>query len=131
MDESWRRIDFFPKTFNRPRLKPRIHRTQRINLDPETLSGLKNYKISLDTLFTLDDRFDFLRQRDVVGVDGLGERFLEVRHIYKGPFAQYLNRQSDQYNIRHAAKRQIGREVDGEDPVTVLEVESTFIPNEP
>ena len=134
-DVSWRRIEFFPKSFARPRLKPRIHRTEKINLDPETLSGLRDYKITLDTLFTLDDRFGFLRQRDVVGIantarDGLGDRFLEVRHIYKGPFAQYLNEQSDHYNTRQAAKRQIGREVDGEDLVTVLEVDFTHVRDE-
>jgi hypothetical protein len=131
-DETWRRIEFFPKRFSRPRPKPRVHRAEKIDLDPETLKGLRDYKITLDTLFALDDRFNFLQQRDIVRIantarDGMDDRLLEVRYIYKGPFALYLNEQFDQHSIRQAAKGQLGREIDRQDIVTVLEVDFTSI----
>jgi hypothetical protein len=133
LDEAWRRIDFFPKSFVRSSVKRRIH-TEKINLDVATLKGLKDYTLALDTLFALDDRFDFLQQRDVVEVansvrESYGsDRDIEVRHIYKGPFVQYLNEVPDKYSVREAAKRQIGREVGDDEPITVLEVEFTFVP---
>jgi hypothetical protein len=44
-----------------PIVKPRIHRTKKVDVDPETLRGLLNYTDSLDTLYAADNRFDFLR----------------------------------------------------------------------
>src|ERR1700686_5151815 len=37
LDDSWRRIGFFPKTLSGAEREFRVQQTQRINLDPETL----------------------------------------------------------------------------------------------
>ena len=62
LDDSWRRINFFPKTFSRLPEKPRIHKAEKISLDAETLKGFLDYTDRLDTLYAVDNRFDFLRQ---------------------------------------------------------------------
>ena len=36
LDNSWRRIDFFPKIFSGGPVKPRIHQKAKVDLDPET-----------------------------------------------------------------------------------------------
>ena len=133
VDDSWRRIDFFPKTFSRSGVNPRVHRTESINLDPETLKGFLGYKDRLDTLYAVDNRFDFLRQRDIIAVTGTArtpeesDRLLQILHIQKSPFLEYLNDHYGDFRIRQAAKRQIGREIADEEQVTILEVETTYV----
>jgi hypothetical protein len=132
LDDAWRRIDFFPKTFGQPTAKPRTRRTEKIDLDAETLKGVKDYSLPLNTLFALDGRFDFLQQRDIISVAnsgraGYADHDIEVRHIYKGPFADYLNKQPETHTARQAAMRQIGREVGDEEQIAILEVEITYV----
>jgi hypothetical protein len=128
LDDTWRRIDFFPKTFSSSPAAVHIPRTEKINLDPAILKGFRDYGL-LDTLYALDDRFDFLHQRDIVAVADSAysadhsDRLLQVLSIQKGPFAEYLKDQRDPYGIQHDAKRQIGREVADEEHVTILEVQ--------
>jgi hypothetical protein len=115
LDDSWKRIDFFPKTISRSGVKHRIHRTKKVSLDPETLKGFLDYSFNLDTLYAVDNRFDFLRPHDIIAVSdsshqpGEPGRLLEIRHIQKGPFLEYLKDHVRAYSIRLAAQRQIGR----------------------
>jgi len=132
LDESWHRVDFFPKTFSSSAAKPRIHQNEKVNLVPEVLKGFRDYG-PLDTLYAVDDRFDFLRQRDIIAVAdsarqaGAFERFLQILHIQKGPFVEYLRDHHEPFSIRHDAQRQIGREIADEEQVTILEVETTHV----
>jgi hypothetical protein len=132
LDDSWRRINFFPKTFSRPPEKPHIHKTEKINLDAETLKGFVDYKDRLDTLYAVDNRFDFLRQRDIIAVansagqSGGSDRFLQVLHVEKCSFIEYLNDHHGDYRIRLAARRQVGREIADEEQLTILEVDITW-----
>ncbi len=132
LDDTWHRIDFFPRTFSRSAIEHRIHRTEKINLDTETLKGFVDHRDRLDALYAVDNRFDFLRQRDIIAVANSARRpdqsdvFLQIMHIQKGPFLEYLNDRND-YRIRQAAKRQIGREITDEEQVTILEVETTYM----
>lgn len=87
----------------------------------------------MDTLYAVDGRFDFLHQRDIVAVAGSAmevgapERLLQILHIQKGPFANYLKDHLEQFGVRRDAQRQIGREIADEEQVTVLEVEATSV----
>jgi hypothetical protein len=132
LDDSWRRINFFPKTFSRLPEKPRIHKAEKISLDAETLKGFLDYTDRLDTLYAVDNRFDFLRQRDIIAVansagqSGGSDRFLQVLHVQKCSFIEYLNDHHADYRIRLAARRQVGREIADEEQLTILEVEVTW-----
>ena len=85
----------------------------------------------MDTLYAVDNRFDTLGQRDIIAVansakqPGEPDCFLQILHIQKGFFHEYLNDHHDKYRIRQAAKRQIGREIADEEQVIILEVETT------
>jgi hypothetical protein len=128
LDDTWRRIDYFPKTFSSSVEDPDL-RSQKINLDPTILKGFRDYG-PLDKLYALDDRFDFLRQRDVVAVADSAysvdqsDRLLQVLYIRKGPFAEYLKDQPEPFGTRRDAKRQIGRDVADDEHVTILEVQA-------
>jgi hypothetical protein len=134
LDDTWRRIDFFPKSFSGAPAKPRIPRTEKISLDPDVLKGFRDYG-PLDTLYAVDNRFDFLSQGDIVAVAesareaGDADRLLQILHIHRGPFVEYLKDRRDHFGIRHNAMRQIGRDIDDEEPVTILEVERTHEQN--
>ena len=133
LDDSWRRIDFFPKNYPAATIKPRIHKTEKIYLDSEALKAFLNHTPRLDTLYAADNRFDFLRQRDIIAVANSAgkpselEHLLEVRHIQKGSFIDYLNDHRGNYRVRQDAMRQIGREIADEEHLTILEVETTWL----
>jgi hypothetical protein len=133
LDDSWRRIDFFPKTFTPLGSEARIHQNEKINLDAETLKMFREYRRELDTLYAVDGRFDFLNQGDIIAVAGSAERsetsdrLLEVKHIQRCPFLEYLDDHHGSYRIREDAKRQIGREITDSEQVTILEVQGTSV----
>jgi hypothetical protein len=128
LDESWRRVDFFPKRLPIPAIKPRVITGEKIVLPPEVLKDIREYR-EMDTLYAADGRFDFLRQRDIVAVAdsaqqaGEPERHLQILHIQRGPLANYIASNLSPYGIRFAAQRQIGREVADEEKVVILEVD--------
>jgi hypothetical protein len=129
LDESWRRVDFFPKRFPIPAIKPRIITSEKIVLPPEVLKDVREYRATVDTLYAVDGRFDFLRQRDIVAVAdsaqqaGEPERHLQILHIHKGSLANYVASNGSHFGIHFAAQRQIGREVADEEQVVILEVD--------
>jgi hypothetical protein len=128
LDDTWRRIDFFPKTFSSVPAKPRTPRTEKIVLAPDVLKEFRDYG-PLNTLYAVDDRFDFLKQHDIVAVadsarqEGERERMLQILHIQKCSFREYFTDRLEHFSIRHDAKRQIGREVADEEQLTILDVE--------
>jgi hypothetical protein len=132
LDDTWRRIDFFPKAIPRVATKPAITRTEKINLAPDVLKEFREYG-PLDTLYAVDGRFDFLRQRDIVAVAnsareaGYPDRLLQILHIQKGPFADYLKEHGEPFDMRQAARRQVGREIADEEQVTIFEVETAYV----
>lgn len=132
MDDTWRRVPVFPKTFQDPAVKCRVHQDYKVKLDLETLKGYMKYEISLDELYAVDDRYAFLRQGDAICIENSSsssqepERAVEVRYIYKGPLLEYLNNHPESYRVRLAAKRQIGREVADDEQVTIVEVVPTW-----
>ena len=135
MDEVWRRIDFFPKSFVRSRVKRRIHTEKVAILDAETLKGLKDYTLTLDTLFALDDRFDFLQQRDVVEVaNSVRESYGSDRDRRRTSIKVLLCSISMRYPTSIVCGKpqrvKIGREVGDDELITVLEVEFTFVPRD-
>jgi hypothetical protein len=135
LDDSWHRIDFFPKTFSRSVSEPPAFKVQKVNLDLETLKTFRGYE-RLDTLYAVDDRFDSLRQRDIIAVADNGElpdapqRRLLIKHIQKSRLLEYINDHDGNYHVRWAAQRQIGREIGDEELVTILEVEITYASEE-
>ena|SRR5438874_1044549 len=133
LDDSWRRINFFPTIFSDSAVEPHIRRREKINLDPETLKRFQDYRDPLDTLYAVDSRFDFLRPGDIVAVANTSrtpdesDRLLQILHVQKSPLPEYLNDHRGIYSIRKAAKRQIGREIGEEEQVTILEVQTTYL----
>jgi hypothetical protein len=128
LDEEWTRIDFFSKTLSNAIAKPRVHITRKIELDTQTLKGFLEYKSDADTLYAIDDRYDFLQQRDIVPVAGTsqgGEHFLKVMYIQKSPFGAFLKNHPEAYKAKRFANQQIGREVGEVEEVTIVEVSRT------
>ncbi|MGJ5155396.1 hypothetical protein [Bradyrhizobium sp. HKCCYLR1023] len=137
LDDSWRRIEVFPKTFSRLGLKESQRRqSEKIILDSGTLKGINDYSTTLDTLIAVDDRYNFLQQRDIVEIANSARQTNDrdsavvVRYIHRGRLADYLKDQNDRYRVRETAKRQIGRQVDDEEQVTILEVDFAYVRDE-
>jgi Restriction endonuclease len=134
LDDSWRHVDFFPKRFPHSLPKPRVHKTRTVTLNDPTLKGFLDYSDHLDTLFAVDDHLDFLQQRDIVAVAGSArppagiDRLIQVLHVQKCPFGEYLKGHQADHRVRQAAKRQIGRELADGEIVTILEIEATIEP---
>lgn len=133
LDDSWRRIDFFPKTFASSAPKRRIHDTPKIKLDAETLKSVMRYESSLKELYAVDDRYDFLHPHDVVFLENTADspqepgRALEVRYVHKGTLIEYLSQHPESYRIRQTARSQVGRDIVDDEPITILEVDPTWV----
>lgn len=129
LNKSWRRVDLFPRRFPNPVPKPRVLTSEQIVLSPELTKDIREYR-AVDTLYAVDDRYDFLQQRDIVAVAnsasqaGEPERYLQILHIQRGPLGDYIASNLSPFNIRFAAQRQIGREIADEERIVVLEVDT-------
>lgn len=132
IDDSWSRIEFFPKTFSPQPANARVYFPDSVSLDADTASDFRDFRDPINRLFAVDDRFAGVRPRTVIAISEAirkkdeAELLLEVRNVHKGPFGQYLNDFWDKHRIQLAAERQVGREVSGSEDVTVLEVQRTY-----
>lgn len=132
IDDSWSRITFFPATFSAESPRPRIHRSERLSLDAETVRDFRDFRDPINRLFAVDERFESIRPGNVIAIAETNrkadeaELLLEVRHAQRGPLVEYLNDFWDKERIRRAASRQVGRDVDDLEDVTILEVERTY-----
>ncbi|TQF27560.1 hypothetical protein UNPF46_29950 [Bradyrhizobium sp. UNPF46] len=133
LDDSWRRISFFPKPFQSRKIKRRIHRDRKVALASDVLSAYLKYELSLDELAAIDGRYDFLRQGDVVFIEGAirnpheSERAVEVRHVFKGRLGDYLADQPERLKVRHEIQRQVTRDVTDDQEVVIVEIAPTWL----
>lgn len=125
LDDGWRRVDLFPKTFPKP--KPSQVAKGKITLDLITLKSLDSYGKDAETLFATDARYDKLKPRQVVEVLGGKEsHFLRIMHVEKAALSVYARSHGGAWNLRRLAAQQTGADIGDNDILTILEVERAY-----
>lgn len=123
VQNGWKRIKRFPNPLT-PAPEGRIHRNRKILLDKESVRLIRDYQRGADTLFADDDRYNFLRPRDVIAIDGggAGDTWIEITSVSDeiAPEAFTL--------IWHRANtlRQLGREPAAGAKLRVIEFRTTW-----
>ena len=123
--DDWTKIDFFPKNFSSVKSKLNVRSDVRVTLDAATLKNHLDYKSDADTLFAVDDRYDTFAPKDVVQLANTAEgqpHFLRITYKGKMRMDDYVGDYKEQYNFARFASQQIGRAVDKNEELTIVEV---------
>ncbi len=121
LDEGWKKIEFFPKKFSKAKPKLKIHKA-KLQLDADSLQRFLKYEDAAASLFAFDDRYDFLAAREVIqlaSTPGTDEHFLRITHVAKTRYGDYLQDSDDQFAVQQLSRRQLGRDVEEDEQVTV------------
>ena len=129
LTDEWRRIEYF-KTAPTITIKaPDQQYVRVIDLDSETLKAHFEYKRDSETLYAIDDRYNGFKLGDVITlrVEHKGEKhYLKVTHSQKSTLEEYLRHHPRQWEARRFAARQIGRDINEIEFLTIVEVERSY-----
>lgn len=124
--DEWKRVTLFKDAIEKGPVPPSVREDKQIILDAVTFKAHFEYKNDAETLYAMDDRYAYLKQRAVVPIAGTHEgsiHYLRVTNIQTCTLAEYLRYHSKAFQARQFAARQIGRAVSDTDSMTILEVE--------
>jgi Restriction endonuclease len=128
LDSSWKRINVFPKKFSKIKLG-RVHTDHPVLLDADTLKSIKNYVDTEIALYAADERYDYLRVRDIVPISGTTldnneECFMQITYRFRMTIADYVAKQRNRRLIQRSIARQLGiEEIDALTALTISVVE--------
>jgi hypothetical protein len=110
-DDTWKRISLFPKRFSKPKLG-KVHRKNPITLDSDTIKSLKDHHDREVALYSLDNKYEFLKVRDIVAISGTSEggspdTFIQITNRYQNRIGDYLTNQQDKYFIQQSIQHQL------------------------
>jgi len=129
LDDIYKRIKFFPKDFPERR-KGTIHKDRVLELDSETIR-LFGKEFSLNCLFDVSGKYEFLVDRDIIEVGGVkpltdGEKtFIEITSKYRIKAKDFLKEHLGRgYELQ--IEWQLQRKLKDSDQLTVLEFERVY-----
>lgn len=131
-EKEYKKIDFFPKKF--PEIKKvKLHKDKAIEWDIETLRLFNINSEVIDTLFDIDGKYSFLEPRDAILVAGglaFGSSqekvFIKVTHKYITTVKEYIEYWQQPELIKQNIERQVGRNVQDNESITVYEFDRTY-----
>jgi hypothetical protein len=111
LDDSWKRVTVFSKRFSKPKLG-KVHRST-VTLDPATLKSFKDYYDREVALYSADNKYDFLKVKDIApisetGEDGMENSFIQITNQYQIKIADYVAQQRNNNFIRRSIEHQLG-----------------------
>jgi hypothetical protein len=129
--ESLKRISYFPSQFDAPRIGT-VH-SNKLNVAMRDARLMSTANARMQTLYAIDDRFDFLAVTDVIGIAGTegkvgtpGEPILiQITHKRIMPGKAFLESLKDDPTLMHEVRQQIGREVAENDQLRIVEFKTT------
>lgn len=129
-NEEYKQIAFFPKEF--PLIQQGVvHKDRIIELSMRTAQRIKNDNIK--DLTTIDNRYDFLNQRDQIACVEKGHntqrQSIEVLYKYKISIKEYCEKYDEYYReqLRKDIEEEAGKKVHEKDILTVLEIKRAYI----
>lgn len=130
--EGLKRIRYFPSQFDAPRIGT-VH-SRRLNVALHDARLMSASSASLQALYAVDNRFDFLAVADVIGIAGTEGRLgssgepilIQVTHKRTTLGKAFLESLIDDPTPMHEVRRQIGREVAEDDELRILEFKLTY-----
>ena len=128
LTDEWTRTNFFPKQFSKP--KPsRILKDKIISLDENSLAGLRNYRQETEALYCTDDRYSYLRSRDIVSISDPKSQepeYVQITSVYEMNPRDYLARSRNEWRLAQNIRQQLGREYDENEPIRIYEFKRAY-----
>lgn len=131
-EEKYKRINFFPKKLSKSKFG-KIYKDKFIDWDEATIRTFKNHSSYKGRVYDIDGKYNYLEIRDIVSVkkpfkDYEGDTtdifYLEVTHKYQTTVGEFLKEYGESF--ADSIVRQVGRQVNKTDKVTVLEVQEVY-----
>ncbi len=127
------RIKLFPAAFDAPRIGA-IHRDQPLKLGDRARRIVKAGNASLNTLYDVEGRFDFLAEADVISIEGTQDRaggspdptLIQITNKRTLSGKVFLDSLMDEPSLKHRVEEQIGREVTEVDQLRIVEFKVTY-----
>jgi hypothetical protein len=130
--DGLKRVDRFPHVFDAPRIGT-IHGDRTLKVDERVRRIVEASNESFNTLYAVDDRYDFLAEADVITVEKSRD---EGRRSGEPTLIQITNKRTkvgkdsldslmDDPGLNHRVLEQIGREVTDTDQLRILEFKVT------
>lgn len=127
-DESWKRVEFFPKTYAK-KAKWKVSHRRKLEMEPHTLKAFREYAPEGETLYAFDASYDFLKESDLIevaGFDASDERFAQVTWKGRLPLGVYLAGVAEPWRARMHLKKQFEREIQDDEEITVIEIDRVY-----
>lgn len=127
--EKYKLIAFFPKEFPLVQ-KGIVHKDKVIELPMMTVQGIKNGNTK--DLITIDNRYDFLNQRDQIACVEKGHntdrQSIEILHKYRVSIEKYFKQYEEYYReqLRKDIEEEAGKKVSEKDMLIVLEIKRAY-----
>jgi hypothetical protein len=130
--EGLKRVECFPSKFGAPQVGT-VH-TKKLTTALRDARLIASASAQMQTLYAIDDRFDFLAVADVIGIAGTegklgtaGEPILiQITHKRTMPGKAFLEWLVNEPSLMHEVRQQIGREVAESDELRILEFKMTY-----
>jgi len=125
--KKYKRIEIFPKSFPAPKIG-KIHKTRGITLDDNSFRTLKGSSDDFFTLYDLDGRYGYLKQRDVVPVENVVEKnsykyYLKITHVESLRVEDYLKESPHlEWNIQ----QQVGKKPNPKETINIYECKRSY-----
>jgi hypothetical protein len=120
--DDWKRIDYF-KTAAAIIPKPPSAQDQRIiDLDGEIIKAYLDFRIDVETLYAIDDRYHDFHKGDIIPLrdEHKGKKhYFRITHIQKTTLNEYLRHHARAREASGFATRQIGRPVEADEILTM------------
>jgi hypothetical protein len=130
--EGLKRIEYFPSTFDAPKIGT-VHDT-KLKVASRASRMLSAGNTSMNSLYDVDGRLDFLAVADVIAVEGTEGKargpdepiLIQITHKRIMTGKAFLESLMDDPSLKHQVEEQIGREVAEEDQLRIVEFKVTY-----
>jgi hypothetical protein len=127
-DENYKRVKVFPSVFKEMQIR-NVYKDRPIQWDQETLRQFNTRHDQVTTLFDIDKKYNFLKPRDAILVPSVklagDDVYLEITHKYKTTIKEYIEKHDGPF-VRESIERQVGRKVDDNEKIDILEFDRTY-----
>jgi hypothetical protein len=125
--DGLKRIDHFPSKFDAPRIGT-VHST-KLKVEPRVTRLLSAGNASMNTLYDVEGRFDFLAVADVIAIEGAEDKkggsrdplLIQITHKRMMTGKGFMGTLIGDPTLKHRVEEQVGREATEHDQLRIVE----------
>lgn len=125
--EDYKQINVFPKIFKKEKFGS-IYTDKKILLNAETQKEFKDFR--LDTIYEIENRYDFLKSRDVIQIENQGTEtekdFIQITYKFRANAKAYIEQSQDPYKTKRNVELQLGRMPTDNEEIRIFEFKRIY-----